>query len=112
MVNSKENALSDLGTLFRNCIKELRLPGNSTGNSVADTIENIDTNDPRYAALFAHLGNAEAFNPVFQLSLTIFEAYRSDQEIVDYLVDFWDGSPPVSRTFESGFEALETKQKG
>jgi len=92
---SKETPLGDLPALFRAAVSNLSFPDGRLNGSLAEVFEQLDTNSGAYASFFRSVCNADTtLDPVFQASIMLYDRYRGDPDIVEQLVEFWNGGPP------------------
>ena len=92
---SKETPLGDLASVFRSAILNLTYPDGRLAGSLAEIFDRLDTDSAPYARFYKSVCDGSlSLNPLFQASMVLYDRYRGNPEIVEQLVEFWDGGPP------------------
>ena len=116
VVVSKETPLSDLSTVYRSAISNLEFSDGRVGGSLAEIFYRLDNRSAQYKTFLDDVRSVESeLDPLFHASLLLFERYRADLEIVEKLVDFWDGGKAqitewkrLLRDLEFGYPTIKT----
>jgi hypothetical protein len=89
---SKEMTLANVVDVFANALRELRLPGRSVGGSCAEFIDQLRFDSRSFSELLIrYTDDAHPVDALFGASLQLFERYQSQADVIDSIIDFWDG---------------------
>lgn len=89
---SKEMTLASIAQLFSSAIRELRLPGMTQGGTCAEFVSRLRFESPAFADLFAsYAGEDDSIESIFGATVQLFERYQASVDVLDAIIDFWDG---------------------
>jgi hypothetical protein len=104
---SKEMNLGTIAEVFGNAVRELRLPDKSVGGSCAEFLDRLNFNSRLFAQLLRNYA-ADDDTPVslFGATIRLFEGCQSQADIIDSLIDFWDGGRCPFQDIKRDLKAL------
>lgn len=109
---SKETPLGDLPAVFRSAIASLKYPDGRIGGSLAEVFEQLDTNSAGYAGFYRSVcDEALGLDPIFQASVLLYDRHAGDPEVVEQLVEFWDGGPAQLAAWKRLLKDVESAPK-
>ena len=110
----KDVTLDSVPSLFRAAIRELRLPGKATGGSCAEIVDGLNFNSGKYLEFLKFYLNddSDPIQMLFGATLQIYERYQIDPEILDEMLDFWDGGACKFREVKQLLRAVDLNSPG
>ena len=109
---SKETPLGDLASVFRSAILNLTYPDGRLAGSLVEVFDRLDTDSAPYARFYKSVCEGSlGLNPVFEASMLLYDRYRGNPEIVEQLVEFWDGGPPQVTFWKRLLKELDAAPK-
>lgn len=102
----KEAPPSNLTALFKIAIQELQYPDGRMPGSLGEAMERVDFKSSKVIDFDEALSRRGRFNPIFPISLRLYRRYLADQEILQEIIDFWDGGPFYKTRFNPMLQAI------
>jgi hypothetical protein len=93
IVIGKETPLGDLHKLFRAASESLTLPDRLGG--MPEVVERLRLDSNAFASLYGVVRDPDSrFDPLFQVTLLLYEKLHHDTELMDRIIAFWSGDRP------------------
>lgn len=94
IVIGKETPLGDPHKLFRAATESLTLPDRLGG--LPELVERLRLDSQAFTDLYALVRDPDSrFDPLFQVTLLLYEKLHHDSELLDRIVAFWSGERPA-----------------